>query len=82
MQSGAKRTDTTPISIMMNENIKPKSDGVLSKKVCIGNSVPTTTPFLLMQTMRQRGTDLQLPPGAIEIISHCIIREMNLQFWR
>ena len=65
---------------MMNENIKPKLDGVLSNKVCIGNSVPTTTPFLLMQTMRRRGIDLQLPPGAMEIISHCIIREKNLQF--
>ena len=72
LQSGTKRADTTPVSIMMNENLKTKSEEPLSKKVCIGDSVPTTTPFLLMQKMLRGETDLQLPPGEIEKLPHCI----------
>ena len=79
LQSGTKRVDTMPISIMINENIKKKSEGPLPKKVCIGDSVPTTTPFLLMQKMLRGETDLKLPPGEIEKLSYFMITEMNLQ---
>ena len=51
----------------------------MPKKVCIGDSVPTTTPFLLMQKMLRGETDLKLPPGEIEKLSCFMITEMNLQ---
>lgn len=34
-----------------------------SKKVCIGGSISSTTPFLLMQKMLRGETDLHLPAG-------------------
>ena len=54
--------DTRPINAS-SQPLVQKEESPPAKKVCIGDSVPSTTPFLLMQKMLRGETDLKLPCG-------------------